>query len=123
MTLAELTIILVILAILMASAVIRYVDLEEAARQTVENAIVRSIRVSIQTYYLESSIKNRTPLYPETLDDAPVGSSSSRDNPFFNKVLEFGITSAWYKSGIATYQGPSNDTYIYDNAAGTFNKL
>ena len=116
-TLIELVMIIVILGILAAVAVPRFVDLQGDANAAAEAGVVGGIRAGIQTTFAE----NRA--FPALLDAAVVAVCSAA-NPCFINVLDQGgiIDDSWEKTVLApaTYQGPNGGDFEYDPATGAF---
>jgi hypothetical protein len=114
---------LVIIIILSITIVIpKFFSLSEEAKRAAEKQDVSRIRIAIADYYLDSMLKNRTPLCPEILDSAKIGDASS-DNPLFTNVLvKNAITSEeWRKIGSTTYEGFSGNKYTYTPGTCYFN--
>jgi MSHA pilin protein MshA len=113
-TLIELIMIIVVLGILAAVAVPKYVDLTTSANAAAESGVVGGVRAGILTYFAQYKA------YPATLDSATVAACASA-NICFNTVLQQGgITSAWTKASATTYTGPAATTYTYTAATGDF---
>ena len=112
-TLIELIMVIVILGILAAVAVPRFIDLTNDANDAAERGVVGGVRAGIYTEYAQ----NRA--YPAALDAAADGACTNA-NPCFDLVLaQGGITADWSKAG-ATYTGPTGATFTYDNTDGSF---
>jgi len=106
---------LTIIIILAATIVIpQFCSLSEEAKRAAEKQDVSRIRIAIADYYLDSMLKNRTPLCPETLDSANIGYASS-DNPLFTNVLANNVITSggWRKLGSMAYEGCSGTKYNY----------
>jgi len=103
-----------IIIILVTAVVIpKFCSLSEEAKRAAEKQAVSRIRIAINDYYIDSMLKNRTPLCPETLDSANIGDASS-ENPLFTNVLTNKITSGgWRKLGSTAYEGCSGIKYNY----------
>lgn len=101
----------------------KFCSLSEEAKRAAEKKDVSRIRIAIADYYLDSMLKNRTPLCPETLDSANIGYASS-DNPLFTNVLaNNAITSeGWRKLGSTAYEGCSGTKYTYTPGTCYFNE-
>jgi hypothetical protein len=114
---------LVIIIILAASVGIpKFCSLSEEAQRAYEKQDLSRIRIAISNYYIDSMLKNRTPLCPETLDSANIGDASS-ENPFFTKILSNKITSGgWRKLGSMAYEGFSGKKYTYSPGTCSFNE-
>jgi type II secretory pathway pseudopilin PulG len=117
-TLIEVAIILVIVGLLAAFAVARYLDLLPATYRAAELRAVGAIRTGISLYGAQSLPMNRTPRFPAVLDLAPDGVVSP-GSPFFANVLSQPVKSNWTKSGLS-YLGPTGNIYTYDPATGIF---
>ena len=114
---------LTIIIILAAAVVIpKFCSLSEEAKRAAEKQAVSRIRIAINDYYIDSMLKNRTPLCPETLDSANIGDASS-ENPLFTNVLTNKITSGgWRKLGSMAYEGCSGTKYTYSLGTCSFNE-
>jgi type II secretory pathway pseudopilin PulG len=114
---------LTIIIILAAAVVIpKFCSLSEEAKRAAEKQDVSRIRIAIADYYLDSMLKNRTPLCPETLDSANIGDASS-ENPLFTNVLANKIKSGgWRKLGSTAYEGCSGTKYTYSLGTCSFNE-
>ena len=113
-TLIELIMIIVILGILAAVAVPKYVDLTTSANAAAESGVVGGVRAGILTYFAQYRA------YPAALDAATINPCASANACFGNVLQQGGITSAWTKASATTYTGPVGTTYTYTAAAGTF---
>ena len=114
---------LTIIIILAAAVVIpKFCSLSEEANRAAEKQAVSRIRIAINDYYIDSMLKNRTPLCPETLDSANIGDASS-ENHLFTNVLTNKITSGgWRKLGSMAYEGCSGTKYTYSLGTCSFNE-
>jgi Tfp pilus assembly protein PilE len=115
---------LVIIIILVAAVVIpKFCSLSEEAQRAYEKQDLSRIRIAISNYYIDSMLKNRTPLCPETLDSANIGYASS-DNPLFTNVLINNAVKAggWRKLGSTAYEGCSGTKYTYSPGTCYFNE-
>jgi len=114
-----------VIIIIMAVAVVipKFISLSEEAKMAAEKQDVSRIRIAIADYYLNSMLKNHTPLCPETLDSANIG-YASLDNPLFTNVLvNNAITSKrWRKLGSTAYEGFSGTKYTYTPGTCYFNE-
>ena len=106
---------LVIIIILAAAVVIpKFFSLSEEAKRAYEKQDLSRIRIAINNYYIDSMLKNRTPLCPDALDSAKIGYASS-ENPLFTNVLVNNVITSerWRKLSSTTYEGCSGkNTFI-----------
>ena len=112
-TLIELIMVIVILGILAAVAVPRFIDLTNDANDAAERGVVGGVRAGIYTAYAQ----NRA--YPAALDSASDGDCDDTNPCFDNVLAQGGVTADWTKAG-AAYTGPTGTTYTYDNTDGSF---
>jgi type II secretory pathway pseudopilin PulG len=115
---------LTIIIILAATVVIpQFCSLSEEAKKAAEKQDVSRIRIAITDYYIDSMLKNRNPLCPETLDSANTGYASS-DNQLFTKVLTNNVTTSggWRKLGSMAYEGCSGTKYTYSSGTCSFDR-
>jgi type IV pilus assembly protein PilA len=119
-TLIELIMVMVICGVLAAVAVPKFISFRQEAILAAEKQVVSNLKIGINSYYIESVTRGRTPLNVPVLDDA-TNTFASNDNPFFTFVLQSpGVTgSGWRKVIANAYQGPSGLFYFYDSYAGT----
>ncbi len=117
-TLIELISTIVILGLLAAVVIVRYVDLRPDADRAVELNVVGAVKTGISNYKLHSSLSNGTSAFPTVLDNAANGDVSS-SNPFFTIVLSQTGISKWSKSGLS-YLAPSGSIYTYNPQTGAF---
>ena len=123
-TVVELVFILIILSVLAAVAVPKYTDLSKESKDAAVSYVAGTINSGIALFYLthknpENVIEFR---YPAHLDDAPIFSTASKTNVFFDSVLaDKAITENWEK-GINRdiYTAPNQVKYRYDSETGKF---
>jgi len=119
-TLLELTLTIVILAVLGTVATVRFLDLRNEARESAEQGVVAAVRQGISAYAAESALRDRTPAFPPELDPAAAGGEGTED-ALFGRVLKDGISGkGWVKTAEQAYRAPSGATYLYDPTAGRF---
>ena len=123
-TLIELIMVIVILAILGAVAIPKYVDLSSDAKSANESGVVAGVRAGLTTFFVDPARGNRTS-YPASLDVAAATGLCTTAKPCFDVVLsQGGITDQWEKLTATTYRSPVNGTNIwtYTVATGNFQK-
>lgn len=120
-TLMEILIMMLCISILAAVSIPKINSLVREAKTAAEKQVVGNIKIGINTYYIESSIQGRKPLYPAVLDTASVAAASIT-NPFFTNVLALpAVTNIeWKKLNSILYQGPSGRWYFYEPSTGAF---
>lgn len=123
-TIIEIILGIVIIAILAAVVVPKFIDIRSEARQRSEEYTIGAVREAIQQSYARSLVRDDVPVYPPYLDDidtVQLGAASSQ-NPLFNEVLT-GITSQWELLSMALeeswYKGPTGTEYAYNPADGS----
>ena len=112
-TLIELVMVIVILGILAAVAIPRFIDLTASANDAAERGVVGGVRAGIYTYYAQ----NRA--YPASLDGAANGDCTTANACFDTVLAQGGVTADWSKAG-NVYTGPTGATYTYTPATGAF---
>jgi len=129
-TLIELIIVMVILGIMAAVAVPRYLDSIENAEASAEDAVISSIRNGLKQYANNSLYSDGRATWPnnpfEALAEAPVGYSAT-DNGIDGGGLEplDGIADSdgeWtfdYGNSRITHQRADNSRYYWDYDKGT----
>jgi len=139
-TLIELVIVIVILGILAAISLPKYIDIQLDAKRAVRDAVIGSVKEGIaiaHSAYLSETYEEKYPGvafttygFPTDLDAADVGACGD-GNPFFSYVLKPPITSpSWQKEsrliGSAYWMEPfseEGDKYQYNNQTGEFGGL
>jgi len=118
-TLIELVMVIVILGLLAATAIPKFVDVTDEARAASERAIVGAVRAGIGTYNLNQILKKAKGdtanwhAYPVHLDSIPSGYNNIVS--FFGTVLDHGGVQDgnWYKASLHLYEGPNLGDYTY----------
>jgi len=141
-TLIELVMVIVILGLLSAVAIPKFVDLRTQARSSATYGVVGGVRAGIGAKYIEN-ISNPsfagTSFYPDSLDSQQTSGDASPINPYFDLVLgQGGITKDWTdkdyaapksrlvppyggtSNPIASYKAPNDSFYVYDEFDGAF---
>ena len=114
--------IIVIIGVLGAMGIPRFINLSQPAKESVEKHIVGSIKMGITTYFVDPDRGNITS-YPSSLDWSSIGDASA-SNPFFDQILEQSITNPdWRKTAPNTYLFvPTSNTWFYNVNTGIFNQ-
>jgi len=138
-TLIELVMVIVILGLLSAVAIPKFVDLRTQARNSATYGVVGGVKAGIGAKYIEN-ISNPTfegsSYYPDSLDSRQTAGPASVANPYFDLVLsQGGITKDWTGKSysptksrlypppggtnvIAQYTAPNDYIFIYDEYDG-----
>ncbi|MFH1504331.1 MAG: type II secretion system protein [Candidatus Omnitrophota bacterium] len=116
-TMIELVMVIIILAILAAVAIPKFVDMSNEAKVANEAAVVGGVRAGIHTAYI-AACKAGACVWPATLDGIVLAAPCSAAAPCFVTVLSQGVTDAtWASTGDGlTYTGPNGGSYTYDGA-------
>lgn len=120
-TLIELVIIILVLGILAATAIPKFYSLRTEANAAAEKGVVGAVRGGIAIIYASNVTNSPTGTFPNVLDGAATGPSSST-NALFTSVMEApGVNDGtWTKASATQYAGPAGRTYTYTSAVGTF---
>jgi len=122
-TLIELIIIIVCIGVLSFLALPQFIDISDEANQSAEEEIVGNIRTGLQLVFSQTMVNTGQGAYPNTLDEAIAGESSTV-NPFFTNVLQDAYRGDdWTKDDSGDYTGPTGTVYEYDNSIGSFNPV
>ena len=117
-TLIELIIVMVILGILAAVAVPRYLDSIENAEASAEDAVISSIRAGLKQAANNSLITGGRATWPsnpfDALAEKPVGHSTDQDNANVDGEWTFNTTTSQL-----THQRADNSRYTWDYDEGT----
>ena len=124
-TLIELVMVIVIIGILAAVAIPKYLDLKTKAEHAATEGTVGGVKAGIAIYYADALIKGAKgdDRWPDVLDSVTAGAgvTASKSKPFFASVLDYPITdSRWSKLSGQTYTGPNTGTYAYTQTGGKF---
>ena len=117
-TLIELIIVMVILGIMAAIAVPRYLDSIENAEASAEDAVISSIRAGLKQAANNSLITGGRATWPsnpfDALAEKPVGHTNDQDNANVDGEWTFNTTTSQL-----THQRADNSRYTWDYDEGT----
>lgn len=118
-TLIELVIIILVLGILAATAIPRFIDMRDEANAAAEKGVVGGVRGGIAILYASNILASSSGTWPPVLDGQADGTNSAGIR-FFSSVLDPGLDDGkWVKAGLA-YTGPTGAVYTYNPATGAF---
>lgn len=120
-TLVETALAIGLSAILATSVAPIFTDASRQAQLTSEDMVSGHVQTGITLKQMENLATRGVPAFPPALDTAPVGVIANSNNPFFNNVLQFPITSGWRKESALTYRSPTGRIFTYNPETGTFN--
>lgn len=114
--------VIVILGILAAVAIPRYLDLRSQAYVAAKEGVVGGVRSGILSTLAYNAIGSAN-TYPTSLDNTSTGNVST-SNPLFGYVLRNPVTdSNWKKTGTNVYQYyPMSTNYFYYSSTGNFQR-
>lgn len=105
-TLIELVMVIVILGILAATALPRFIDLSTKTRENTARGILGSVRAAIAIQYSSNAAYGVTPLIPSTIEaalfqanqipDVPLEPYSNSNNVEVGTGTPTGTTGGWY---------------------------
>ena len=121
-TLIELIIVMVILGIMAAVAVPRYLDSISNAEESAEDAVINSIKAGLKQYANNSLYESGRPEWPnnpfETLSEKPAGYSTDNQNASVDGEWTF-VTEG--NGGRITHQRADNSRYQWSYDKGIQN--
>lgn len=118
-TFLEIVIVVLVIGILAAIAMPKFVELRNEAINNVEKYTAGSIRTGIANWHAKSFISTAgSATFPTALDLATLGNAAPA-NPLFTEVLQPAIVAQWRKTGPHSYFGSVRE-YSYDKTNGTF---
>ncbi len=122
-TLIELVMVIVIIGILAAVAIPKYLDLQTKAKQAATDGTVGAVRAGVAIYYAKALVDGATGdgRWIDVLDSAAMPSTAGTGSPFFASVLDYPIIdSRWSKAAGQIYKGPNGSSYTYTQSGGKF---
>ena len=120
-TLIELVMVIVIIGILAAVAIPKYLGLQDEARKAQEKGVVGGVRGGISVFHADA-LANETDQWPVGTLDMAVPTAT---DGLFASVLDIPISSGWTKDSATVYiankdKGAVEQSYTYDPNNGTF---
>ena len=120
-TLIELIIVMVILGIMAAVAVPRYLESISNAEQSAEDAVITAIRSGLKQYANNSLYEDGRATWPsnpfDALSEKPAGYTEDGDDA--NEDGEWTFISYDLTNGRITHQRADNSRYYWDYSSGT----
>ena len=120
-TLIELIIVMVILGIMAAVAVPRYLDSIENAEASAEDAIISAVEAGLKQFANNSLLENGRASWPtdpfSALSDKPAGHTEDGDRADTDGEWTFIVIDA--ENGTITHQRADNSRHTWDYNAGT----
>ena len=119
-TLIELILVIAILGILAVSAMPKIFSLTTEANTAAAAGVAANVLAGVTLSGAKQMATTGIEAYPATLDGATNGDCTPA-NACFGTVVKDGVSRDWKKiSGTDYAHKPTNVTYKYDSAAGTF---
>ncbi|MBI3020452.1 MAG: type II secretion system protein [Candidatus Omnitrophica bacterium] len=119
-TLIELVVVMVVIGILAAIAIPKFVDLTGQAKKASEEGTVGGVRAGIMLQYANANPH----VFPATLDAVAAATNCSATALCFETVVSEPVTQGgadgWKKCDATTYRGPSTNCYQYSTVNGRF---
>jgi prepilin-type N-terminal cleavage/methylation domain-containing protein len=123
-TLIELILVIAILGILAVSAMPKIFSLTTEANTAAAAGVAANVLAGVTLYGAKQMASTGVEAYPATLDGASSPGMCSPSNACFGTVVKDGVTRDWKKENNMGYRhNPTNTTYLYSSAAGTFKPL
>lgn len=120
-TLIELVVIILILGILAAAAIPKFIDLRDEAKVAAEKGVVGGVRGGIAVLYASNILNSVTPVYPALLGGTVSTNCGGATGCFGNVLSSPLVDATWSLNATGLiYTGPNGGVYTYDPSAGTF---
>lgn len=122
-TLIELVIVLILLGILAAVAVPKFLDLQDEAKKNAIKGSVASVRSAINIYYANATLKNKTTKFPpsKTVLLTLMQNGKLPDNPLANMGDKSDVSVGTTAFGSCTAaDGTAKVGWVYNTTTGQF---
>ncbi|MCX7991154.1 MAG: prepilin-type N-terminal cleavage/methylation domain-containing protein [Proteobacteria bacterium] len=122
-TLIELVIVLILIGIIAAVAVPKFIDLQEEAKKNAVKGAVASVRSAINMFYANASIKNKATKYPDTKAKllALMQNNKLPENPLATAGDKSDVSVGTSNFGVCTgADGTAKVGWVYNTNTGQF---